>query len=263
MESWFDLDEIVGLVAERDEALVGYGDRWCGAERDRALLDIRVRSGELAAAKALLGELEALAGGDVDTGASAQVTVAAPDLTAGEAVVGAGFELARQAFRMTIALEDSQFPSWPAGIVVAPYGPADEADVHAVHQEAFADLSTHVHLELEEWRKHRIEIPSFDPTLWFVARDRDEVAGVVLCEVRGSGEDAHGYVNVLAVRRPWRRAGLGNALLLIAFESMRSRGLTRVGLGVDADNPTGAVRLYERAGMTIERWYDIYEKVLA
>ena len=263
VESWFGMDEIAGLVAERDEALVGYGDRWCGARRDRALLYIRVRNGDLAAAKALLGGLEALAGGDVEPGAHAQVTIAAHDLTAGEAATGAGYELARQALRMKIALEDTQTASWPDGIVVAPYEPADETEVHAAHQEAFSDVSTHVRLEFEEWRRHRIETPSFDPTLWFVARDRDQVAGVVLCEVRGSGEEARGHVNVLAVRRPWRREGLGNALLLHAFESMRDRGLSRAGLGVDADNPTGAVRLYERAGMTVERRYDIYERVLA
>lgn len=242
---------------------MGYGDRWCGAERDRALLYIRVRSGDVAAAKALFGGLEALASEGVDPGAHAQVTVAAHDLTAGEAAAAAGYELARAAFRMTTALEGAQSPSWPDRIVIAPYEPADEAEVHAVHQEAFADLSTHVHLELDAWRKHRIETPSFDPTLWFVARDRGEVAGVVLCEVRGSGEEAHGHVNVLAVRRGWRRGGLGRALLLHAFESMRGRGLSRAGLGVDADNPTGAVRLYERAGMTVERRYDIYEKALA
>ena len=55
------------------------------------------------------------------------------------------------------------------------------------------------------------------------------------------------------MRRPWRRQGLGEALLLHSFRAFRERGFTRGTLGVDASSPTGATRLYERAGMTIYR----------
>ena len=62
-----------------------------------------------------------------------------------------------------------------------------------------------------------------------------------------------GYVNLLGVRRPWRKQGLGEALLLHSFGVFRERGYTRATLGVDASSPTGATRLYERAGMRVYR----------
>jgi mycothiol synthase len=65
---------------------------------------------------------------------------------------------------------------------------------------------------------------------------------------------------VLGVRRRWRRRGLGLALLLQSFTDFRRRGATRVGLGVDAESPTGAVSLYEQAGMQVVRRNDAYEK---
>jgi ribosomal protein S18 acetylase RimI-like enzyme len=69
-------------------------------------------------------------------------------------------------------------------------------------------------------------------------------------------------VGVLGVRRPWRRRGLGLALLHASFREFRARGLPRALLGVDSENTTGATRLYERAGMRVERTSDSYEKVL-
>jgi ribosomal protein S18 acetylase RimI-like enzyme len=69
-------------------------------------------------------------------------------------------------------------------------------------------------------------------------------------------------VNVLGVRRPWRRRGLGRALLLQAFAEFRSRGRRGVGLGVDGLNTTGAVRLYEQVGMHVARRFDHYRKPL-
>jgi ribosomal protein S18 acetylase RimI-like enzyme len=75
-----------------------------------------------------------------------------------------------------------------------------------------------------------------------------------------SGDPAFGWVEVLGVGRPWRGRGLGLALLRHAFVEFAARGATRVGLGVDAENTTGAVRLYERAGMQPVRRQDVYEK---
>lgn len=71
-----------------------------------------------------------------------------------------------------------------------------------------------------------------------------------------------GWVNILGVRRPWRQRGLGLALLLHAFDAFRTLNRRRVGLGVDAQNLTGATRLYEKAGMHVTRQYDTYEKVI-
>jgi ribosomal protein S18 acetylase RimI-like enzyme len=71
-----------------------------------------------------------------------------------------------------------------------------------------------------------------------------------------------GFVNTLGVRAPWRRRGLGLALLHAAFGRFWEQGEHRVALGVDAENPTEAKRLYERAGMRAVWRADVYEKVL-
>jgi ribosomal protein S18 acetylase RimI-like enzyme len=66
------------------------------------------------------------------------------------------------------------------------------------------------------------------------------------------------------VRRPWRKRGLGLALLNHSFGEFYRRGYRRVGLGVDAQNLTGALRLYEKAGMRADpaRRFSVYEKEL-
>lgn len=73
---------------------------------------------------------------------------------------------------------------------------------------------------------------------------------------------AQGWVRVLGVRRGWRRRGVGLALLQQVFAAFYERGMTTVGLGVDAESPTGATRLYERAGMHPYEHIDTYERVL-
>ena len=69
-------------------------------------------------------------------------------------------------------------------------------------------------------------------------------------------------MNSLSVLRPWRRKGLGLALLHHAFGEFYRRGYHKAALYVDAQNLTGATRLYERAGMHIVRQFDKYEKEL-
>ncbi len=99
---------------------------------------------------------------------------------------------------------------------------------------------------------------NFDPTLWFLAFDGDEIAGASLCTYQMD----YGWVDTLAVRRPWRRKGLGLALLHHSFGEFYRRGTYNVGLTVDSQNLTGATRLYERAGMHVARIYVSYEKEL-
>jgi ribosomal protein S18 acetylase RimI-like enzyme len=71
-----------------------------------------------------------------------------------------------------------------------------------------------------------------------------------------------GWVGTLGVRRPWRKRGLGLALLRYSFNEFYRRGIRKVGLGVDAQNLTGALRLYEGAGMHVHQTFDQYEKEL-
>jgi len=89
-----------------------------------------------------------------------------------------------------------------------------------------------------------------------------ETAGFAICKVH-PGDAELGWIQILGVRPRWRGRGVGRALLLTAFGAFRTRGLTRAGLGVDAENPTGATRLYESVGMRASDRFELYEKRLA
>jgi mycothiol synthase len=251
------------IVAERNGVLVGYVDRWREKERHRAWLDLGVPPGEAETAGTLLREMETRAAPDVDPGALAMIWVKEVDATMRDAVDAAGYELLRHSFRMRIDLDgDPGAAEWPEGVRVTTYEAPHEAAVHAAHQEAFADHWEYVFEPLEQWRRWYVESPGFDPSLWFLAWNGDELAGISLCRVHSSGDAGHGFVSILAVRRPWRRQGLGLALLRHSFVEMSRRGMKRASLGVDAENTTGAVRLYERAGMFVQRRFDLYRKEL-
>jgi len=92
-----------------------------------------------------------------------------------------------------------------------------------------------------------------------IVREGDEICGVALST---PGQFGMGFVNSVAVRPGWRRRGLGLALLRESFARFWQRGERRIGLGVDSDNPTGARRLYERAGMHVAWQADVYERIL-
>jgi ribosomal protein S18 acetylase RimI-like enzyme len=150
-------------------------------------------------------------------------------------------------------------PAWPAGVAIR--NPASEDDLRAAfaaYREAFRDHWGYAEQSYEEFVRTAIEVDSYDPSLWFLALDGEAVAGVLMGETLPD----RGWVNDLAVRRPWRGRGLGEALLRHSFGEFYRRGQRIVALGVDSQNLTGATRLYERVGMRAERQYDICEKVL-
>ena len=149
-------------------------------------------------------------------------------------------------------------PAWPAGISVDAFVPGRaEWAVHEAVEDAFRDLWGRPRNTFESFVRET-DKPSFDPSLWFLARDGEEVCGVALCKVLGD----EGWVDVVGVRRPWRNRGLGLALLRHAFAEYHRRGVRKVGLSVDAESVTGAPRLYGRAGMSVKSSYVIYVKEL-
>lgn len=179
-----------------------------------------------------------------------------------------GMKAIRYAWFMAIELEETPpEPIWPENIVVRTY--QDHSDLRAIYRavdDAFRDQWGYVQRPEDEGIarfRHRIETDKdFDPSLWFLAMDGSEIAAAALCDPR-TGEDAEmGWVNILGVRRPWRRKGLALALLHHLFGEFSRRGKARVGLGVDAESLTGATRLYEKAGMQVVRQLVTYEKEL-
>jgi mycothiol synthase len=174
-----------------------------------------------------------------------------------------GYQVVRHYYRMMIDDLPNTAPALPEGLVLRPFDV--ERDARVVYEkvdEAFSDHWGHVATPYEMWRHYTIEKEGFDPNLWLIAYDGDEIAGMCLCNVIGESMPDLGYVSRLGVRRAWRRRGLGEALLRRAFVMFRERGFKRVGLGVDANNQTNAVALYERAGMHVFQRRTAYRKVL-
>jgi GNAT superfamily N-acetyltransferase len=99
---------------------------------------------------------------------------------------------------------------------------------------------------------------SFDPSLWFVAEEGEEIVGVTLCKTLAR----EGWIDVVGVRRPWRNRGLGLALLRHALDEYYRRNVPKVALSMDAESITGAPRLYGRAGMRLRENYVIHLKEL-
>ncbi|HKG20106.1 MAG TPA: GNAT family N-acetyltransferase [Candidatus Limnocylindrales bacterium] len=171
-----------------------------------------------------------------------------------------GFELIRHFWKMGVELTDEPPPAqWPEGIRLERFRAGDERAVFEASNDAFQDHWEHQPHEFDEWRAWMVDRKDFDPSLQLLARDGDEIAGISLCNVDGN----EGWVQVLGVRPPWRRRGLGEALLLASFRELRGRGVPRAVLGVDAANPTGATRLYERVGMRVLNQEDVYRKIVS
>ena len=169
----------------------------------------------------------------------------------------AGLRRIRASYRMEIDLsDDPPLPVFPEGVEVRTLREGEERLAYEVHDETFQDSWEHTREPYEEWEHYLLKTESFDPSLWFLAWAGDEPAGIAICRVR----PGIGWIGILGVRRPWRRHGLGRALLLHAFHEFRRRGLSRAGLGVDAESLTGANRLYESAGMHVARQLDFFEK---
>jgi mycothiol synthase len=174
-----------------------------------------------------------------------------------------GFTPARHSYRMEIDLEDEPAqPVWPEGVSVRTLEEGEAQRVYDVVCEVWNDTSDPMDETFEEWAHWTVHAEDFDPTLWFLAVAGDELAGFSLCK-ESSHDSAAGYVATLGVRRPWRRQGVGEALLLHSFGELRRRGYGRATLGVDATSPTGATRLYERAGMRVYRDTVFMHKALA
>jgi mycothiol synthase len=174
---------------------------------------------------------------------------------------GHGYEPVRGFRGMTIDLDEAPEVPAVAGIEIRPVDhPAEARALHRAHQEAFATHWEFRPTSWEEWEQRRIARETFDPTLWWVAVDGDQIVGVAMCEHKRDPDQ--GWVDALGVRPAYRRRGIAEALLKTTFAEFFRRGERKVGLGVDAESPTGATRVYERAGMRTLWHAIVWEKEL-
>ena len=116
--------------------------------------------------------------------------------------------------------------------------------------------------DYQRWTRGRL----FAPELWKVAWDGEQVAGMVLNRIDLEQNEAHqrrrGYTQDIFVRRPWRRRGLARSLLVQSIRMFREMGMEETALGVDTQNPSGALRLYEGVGYREVRRHTFFDKVM-
>jgi ribosomal protein S18 acetylase RimI-like enzyme len=251
IRSWLSNEELKPdwlRVLEEDGTVVGYGDIW--PERDELALDV--------AAPGHWGTFFDWAEAAAREHGSPRVRVSPPVGHELAALAEArGYRFWRSSFTIEIDLDSRPAEAeLPDGLVLRTYTPADAEALRAQLNDAFAaDPFWHT-VTASNFREFYLRARGFDPALWLLAWAGAELAGSALAYSEHGGDTTLGWVGTLGVRSPWRRRGLGGALLQRAFGELYDRGLRRVGLGVDAENPTGALGLYERAGMRKVRQTD-------
>jgi mycothiol synthase len=151
----------------------------------------------------------------------------------------------------------------PDGLEVRPVRRQELRTIHEAENEAFRDHWGHRE-ETDDDLQQRLAQPELDTSLWQVAWAGDEVAGVVQNWIwRAENERLgvqRGWLERVSVRRPWRRRGLARALIARSLELLRDRGMDDAMLGVDSDNPQGALGLYESLGFVLDTRSESYRR---
>ena len=139
--------------------------------------------------------------------------------------------------------------------------------VTRLNNEAFAEHFNFRPSTPEETRHHYIVAAERNEWLFtLIAKKEGEPVGFLLggsdpAEVKHRGRNI-GRLYVLGVLKPFRSQGIGKALLVAGLERLKSRSMTEAELGVDTDNTTGALHLYERLGFEVVRRAFVYQKRL-
>lgn len=234
---------------QRDDKVVHNFEIWVHPDHRRLGLGRRILAWLEARARASVADgsggppdrLHVLGGGVI---VSIPAAVAFAD-HAGYATIRYGYQM-----RRPLDLPIPEVPM-PAELEVRPVQPDQHRAIWDADVEAFEDhWEAGVRTEADYVRM--FEHPDHDTALWQVAWDGDQVAGSIMNNIypdenAKAGVDI-GWLDHVSVRRPWRGRGLASALIVRSLATHRERGMTIASLGVDAENPTGALGLYERFG---------------
>ena len=177
-----------------------------------------------------------------------------------------GYGVIRYFHEMARDLADPIAPrALPAGLEIRPVVPADHRRIWDADVEAFQDHWNNTDRTEEDYLGW-FAMPGLDTSLWRVAWDGPEVAGSVMTAIFAEENEIlgvqRGWLEHISVRRPWRQRGLASALITEAMLGLRSIGLSEADLGVDSENPNGAVKVYEQLGFRVTRIARLYARPL-
>jgi mycothiol synthase len=186
-------------------------------------------------------------------------SASAEDARAQRLALDRGFELVRRFVHMERSLRELPRASAPEGVAIEVYVRGrDDRALFDAKEAAFAGHFGYEPDDFDRWLRRLQGLETFTPDGVFIAWQGDRAVG--LLDSFRAGDV--GWIAELGVRPEARGRGIGSALLVRGFERLASLGLEHARLNVDAQNETGAVRLYERHGMTVRREWRVYEKPL-
>jgi mycothiol synthase len=164
-----------------------------------------------------------------------------------------GYAPVRHSYEMVRpSVDDLPDAPLPDGIEIRDVQPEHLPAIWAADQEAFRDHWGFVPATDADYQRFLTDPISSDTSLWRIGWDGDQVAGQVRSYINADENErlgrSRGYVEFISVRRPWRRRGLARALIAASIPLLRERGMTELALGVDTENTSGALRVYERCG---------------
>lgn len=263
-------------IAEVDGAMVGYGRASARAELDGTriyevipFVDPGIAGQDVF--RAMVGAMEERAraiaaghppgprffetfGGDLAPERDAQIE------SLGYAPVRHFYEMVRP------SVEDLPDAPLPEGIEIQEVRPDHLPAIWAADQEAFRDHWGYAQATDADYQRFLTDPVTSDTSLWRIGWDGDEVAGQVRSYINADENERlarhRGYVEFISVRRPWRRRGLARALIAASIPLLRERGMTELALGVDTENTSGALRVYERCGFKATSRSTTYRKPL-
>ena len=175
-----------------------------------------------------------------------------------------GYKAVRYAFEM-VRPDFENIPDLPlpVGVEIRPVEQRHLRLIWEASNEAFRDHWGYILDPWEEFARF-LNSPEFDPNLWRVAWQDDQIAGMVLSFIDKDENEIYGrkrgYTENICVRRPWRRQGLAKALIASSLLALKEGGMREAGLGVDAENTSGALHLYEFMGFQMVKRSTIYHK---
>jgi GNAT superfamily N-acetyltransferase len=176
----------------------------------------------------------------------------------------AGYRPVRHYIMMTrpidLALPDTPLP---LGLEVRPVAPGHLRAIWEAMWEARRDHWGYVEPDDQDYERW-IEDRLFAPELWQVAWDGEQVAGMVLNRLDREQNEQYrrqrGYSQGVFVRRPWRRRGLARSLFVQSIRIFREMGMEETALGVDTQNPSGALQLYQSVGYREVQRHTFFDK---
>lgn len=181
-----------------------------------------------------------------------------------------GYEPVRYGYDMTRSLSDQPIPDFalPQGFEIRSVTPEHYRAIWDAGVEAHRDGNDYSEVPADQYERWLNDPLEFQPDLWKVAWniEKNEVAAMGLNfvnhEENRTFNRKRGYTENISTQRQYRKLGLARALLVESLRMFKAMGMTEAALGVDATNPTGALRVYEACGFRPVRTETEFRKPL-